>query len=108
MGSLAEQFGKQVRQRRKARGLTQAQLAEAASMSEEWVRRIERGAGSPSFDAIEVLAEALGVSVADLFSTMTKSDERAARVSGLFAGLTDPEQDWLEGVLRTAAARPRH
>jgi transcriptional regulator with XRE-family HTH domain len=46
VGMLAEQFGREVRMRRKALGLSQAALAEAA-MSEDWVRRPERGTGAP-------------------------------------------------------------
>lgn len=108
LANLAEKFGQQVRQRRKARGLTQAQLAEATSMSEEWIRRIERGAGSPSLEAIDSLAAALGTTPSDLFETMADADERMARIAALFASLTESEQHWLENLLRAAATRPNN
>ena len=106
MANLAETFGQHIRARRKARGLTQAQLAEAASMSEEWIRRIERGAGSPSFDAIEALAVALGAAPGDLFQDVDAADVRMLRVAGLFARLPEAEQAWLEKLVQAAAARP--
>lgn len=107
MAKLAIQFGDQIRERRKARGLTQAQLAEATSMSEEWIRRIERGAGSPSFDALEALALALGASVADLFMTMTNRDTLMIRLGALAEGATDAELEWLESLIRVAVSHPK-
>lgn len=106
MAKLAESFGQEVRARRKARGLTQAQLAEATSMSEEWIRKIERGAGSPSFDAIEALANALDAAPGDFFRSVEAADVRMLRVAGLFAGLPEAEQAWLEKLVQAAAARP--
>lgn len=63
MVGLAERFGKHIRLLRGRMGMTQAELADRAGISEEWLRRIERGAASPSFDTIEALAAALGTKV---------------------------------------------
>lgn len=65
---LRERFGQQVRSLRAARGLTQEQLAERAEISVDFLSLIERGRSSPSFDNLDDLAQALGVSVAHLFS----------------------------------------
>lgn len=67
MAGLAKSFGQQVRLRSNL-GLTQFQLAEAIDMSVEWVRRIENGGASPSFDTISALAKALRARPADLFA----------------------------------------
>lgn len=106
MIKLAEQFGKEVRARRKARGITQGALAEAASLSEDWVRRIERGAGAPSFDALDALASALGTSVSDLFVPSTPRDGQMARLETLVGELSDTELEWVLSMLRTVLARP--
>jgi transcriptional regulator with XRE-family HTH domain len=50
-------------------GLTQKQLAERAGISVDFLSLIERGKNSPSFDNLDDLADALGVSVAELFSS---------------------------------------
>ncbi|MFZ0393294.1 MAG: helix-turn-helix transcriptional regulator [Terracidiphilus sp.] len=49
-------------------GLTQEQLAERAGISVDFLSLIERGRSSPSFENLDELADALEVSVADLFS----------------------------------------
>lgn len=59
--SLATIFGTNLRHHRKAKHLTQAQLAEKASLSTEMVSKIERGIAAPSFTTIEKLSEILGV-----------------------------------------------
>ena len=106
MAKLAERFGLGVRTRGKARGLTQAQLGEAAGLSEEWLRRIERGAGAPSFDAIEALAGALGCEVGDLFSTMKPHEAAVGRIEALLSSVPDVDLPWLEDLVRVAVRRP--
>lgn len=106
MATLAEKFGKQVRTRRKARSMTQAKLSEAAGLSEEWLRRIERGAGAPSFDALEALADALACPVAALFTEASERDVVAARIHGLLSGVEDDDLPWLEELVRIAIRRP--
>ena len=107
VAKLAEQFGKQVRARRKARSMTQAQLSEAAGFSEEWLRRIERGAGAPSFEALEALAGALSCSVADLFLDLAPRDEAITRLDTLLASASDQDLPWLEDILRVALRRAK-
>lgn len=105
MAKLAERFGKEVRARRKARAMTQAQLSEAAGLSEDWLRRIERGAGAPSFDALDALADALSCSVADLFLPMTVLAEAGARLEVLLSSAQDDDLAWLEDLIRVAIRR---
>lgn len=64
---LRELFGTSLRQCRRARRLTQAQLAEATDLSLEMIGRLERGLAAPSFDTIAALAEALQIAPAALF-----------------------------------------
>ena len=52
-------FGKNVRNYRKANGLTQEQLAERVNVSMETIGKIERGAAAPTFTTAERIAEAL-------------------------------------------------
>ena len=106
MAKLSVQFGHEVRARRKARGLTQAQLGEVVGLSEEWLRRIERGAGAPSFDAIEALAGALRCSPADLFSAMTPRGTAETRIDALLSDVSEADLPWLEDLIRVAIRRP--
>jgi predicted ATPase/DNA-binding XRE family transcriptional regulator len=59
--SDVESFGKWLQQRRKARDLSQEQLAEQIGVSPETIRKIERGTRRPSKEVAELLARALGV-----------------------------------------------
>ncbi len=107
MGQLAQTFGKQIKVLRAERGLTQAQLAERSGISEEWVRRIERGDGSPSLDTIEVLAQSLGVAVAALFGGHPDLPALTPSLLRILAALEGEELDWVESAARLVAARPR-
>lgn len=78
MPTLKGLFGSSVRAHRVAKGLSQPELADAAYISEAWLRRIELGQASPSFDTIEALCIALGVSAPELFGGRPATDARAA------------------------------
>lgn len=56
-----------VRTIRKARGLTQEDLAEMIERSVDAVSNIERGVSLAGYDTLERLAEGLGVPVAEFF-----------------------------------------
>lgn len=60
-------IGEEVRRRREDLGLTGAQLAERAGMAPSAVSQIETGKRTPSSVSVVKLAEALGVSVGDLY-----------------------------------------
>ena len=52
---------------RKAKGLSQTELAEAVGIKQATVSRIEKGVNNPSLDVAERIAVALGVNVVELF-----------------------------------------
>lgn len=66
--NLARRFGEHLRLLRTERGLTQERLAERSDLSVDGIRRIERGAFSPSLDTIGRLCTGLDLSMATLFS----------------------------------------
>lgn len=49
--------------------MSQEAFADRCGLARSYMSRVERGAGNPSLDAIEVLAVALGVEVKALFET---------------------------------------
>lgn len=59
-------FGEQVRRLRKARGLSQEELAELADMHRNYIGGIERGERNVALLNILRLAKALGVSLSEL------------------------------------------
>ena len=65
---LNEAVGLQVKQLRKALGMTQLQLAFEAGLSLEHIGQVERGGTSPSVKNVAKIAAGLGVPVAQLFA----------------------------------------
>ena len=65
----AKMFGAFLAQVRRAQGLTQAELAEQLHVTDKAVSRWERGVGLPDINTLEPLADALGLSLADLMLT---------------------------------------
>ena len=69
---LRKRFGDRVKELRLASGLSQEAFADRCGFARSYMSRIERGAGNPSLDAIEVLAVGLGVEVQTLFEVMMR------------------------------------
>ena len=61
-------FGRNIRRRRKERGLTQEELAFESELDLTYVGGIERGARNPSLLVMARLADALSISLSKLLS----------------------------------------
>ena len=64
--SARERFGTNLREARKARGLTQEGLGELACLHPTYVGSVERAERNVSIDNMESLAHALSLDIADL------------------------------------------
>ena len=64
---LRRQFAKRLKTLRIEKQLTQEELAKRTNLSTSFISNLERGVNAPSFETLESIAEALGVSVKDLF-----------------------------------------
>lgn len=64
---LTIKFGNRIRELRKDKGLSQEDFADLCGFDRTYVSGIERGTRNPTLKALEVLANALGVSIEDLF-----------------------------------------
>jgi transcriptional regulator with XRE-family HTH domain len=65
---LQKKLGQRIADLRKARHLTQVQLAKAVGCSVEFISLVEREVNAPSVARLEVFAKALKVGVVDLFT----------------------------------------
>jgi transcriptional regulator with XRE-family HTH domain len=83
MGGIEKRFGERVRELRKACGLSQEELAHRAGVHRTYLGGIERGERNPSLRNISAIAEALQVTLSDLFSFSGPPD--GARSNGLGA-----------------------
>ena len=106
---LKQLFGSCLRQARRSRGLTQAQLAEATGLSLEMVGRLERGLTAPSFDTITALLAALQIAPAELFGSEPTGiagprSELLTRIGALLSASSDAELKRAEKVLAALLA----
>lgn len=67
MESLTQRFGRCVRDLRVEKGLSQVEFGERCGFYQTYLSRIETGKANPTLNAIEVIANALGLTVFDLF-----------------------------------------
>lgn len=65
---LQKKLGKRIAALRKARKLTQEQMAEALGYSVEFISLVERGVNAPSVAGLEEFAKVLKVEVKELFT----------------------------------------
>jgi transcriptional regulator with XRE-family HTH domain len=73
-------FGTNVRQHRRAAGMTQEGLGDRVGISIETIGKIERGAAAPSFETVERIATALGIAPIALFDAGTLPDGERGRL----------------------------
>jgi len=66
----AKALGTRMRELRQARGWSQEYLAAAADMHRTYLWGIERGVRNPCLRHLVQIADALGVSIAELFTTI--------------------------------------
>lgn len=71
--ALCEALGMAIRERRKALGLTLAQMAQRTGVSLGYLSQIELGKNSASIDTLYQISLGLGVKMADLFNTIQPS-----------------------------------
>jgi transcriptional regulator with XRE-family HTH domain len=64
---LAKNFGSNVIKLRKAKGMTQEQLADEAGIERSYMGAIERGERNPTLHKVYQIYKALKVSLLDLF-----------------------------------------
>lgn len=65
----AQKFGAFIAENRKAKGMTQADLAKKLQVTDKAVSRWERGIGFPDISTIEPLASALGLSILEIMKS---------------------------------------
>ena len=68
MSKITKQFGDRVRELRLSKGLSQEELAFRVKIHRTYIGGIERGERNPSLKNIAAIANALGVTLSELFS----------------------------------------
>jgi transcriptional regulator with XRE-family HTH domain len=66
MSPTPKQMGARIRRLRKAKGMSQQELADKARLTRVYITRVEAGQQDPSLSTINAIARALDVSAAEL------------------------------------------
>lgn len=92
----AKAFGSFLAETRKAKGLTQSALAEQLHVTDKAISRWERGLGFPDINTLEPLAEALGLTLAQLMHADPGDGEGAGQpLEDFFSLLVPVHIQWM-------------
>ena len=67
MSNLQKIVGERIRNFRKEKGWSQEELADNANLHTTYIGQLERGEKNPTLESIEKIANALGISLEELF-----------------------------------------
>lgn len=81
MKELRRRLGLRIREVRRARGLTQEELAERVGISPRYLSRVEVGQQNPSIQTVAQLATALDIELSELFNFGHLGTEKELRQS---------------------------
>jgi transcriptional regulator with XRE-family HTH domain len=101
-------LGRNIAERRKALGLTQAELAEKLGADTVTVSRFERGSHLPSLQRLERVADTLGIPLAELLSQSTNlCTDQALLIQGWLANLSESDRKLTLDMMQTWCSRLR-
>ena len=100
-------FGREIRRRREALGMTLEQLAESSKLTPNYIGTIENGKRDPSLSTVLALARGLRVAPAELFGGLEDLSPPATEAGLLFDGSPSDVQDAVLQILRSVAKRRR-
>lgn len=78
MSQLRSQFAKRLKALRVEKQLTQEELAGMTGLSTSFISSLERGVDAASFESLDSIAKALGVSVKDLFDFESRGGDSSS------------------------------
>lgn len=71
--TLAQRFGRCVRELRQEAGLSQVEFGERCGFYQTYLSRLERGQANPTLNAMEVIAKASGVTIFELWDRVKRA-----------------------------------
>jgi len=99
MGEILKIFGKRLRSLRRAKDMTQEQVAERAGLSLQSVGEIERGRGNPTLVNVERLSDALDVELTELFDLGDVKMTREQAIQEILARLEGATEEQVRALL---------
>ena len=100
-------FGREVRRRREALGITLEQLAESAKLTPNYIGTIENGKRDPSLSTVLALARGLKVNAAEFFGGVDDLSPAAAEAGRLFDASPPDVQEAVLKILHAVTKKRR-
>ncbi len=104
--SFSVRLGSRIRARRKAKGWSQAELAEAVGVGANYIGILERGQKLPTLDTLVAVAKALGCSPAELLDEVQAKDPWLDEVIAVAGSVPKARREIVLAVLRAMASQP--
>jgi transcriptional regulator with XRE-family HTH domain len=100
-------FGREVRRRRGALGLTLEQLAERSGLTPNYIGTVENGRRDPSLSTVLALAKGLGLAPGELLGGVGELSPASTEAATLIETLSPEVQVATLGLLRVLSKRRR-
>lgn len=100
---LSQRLGASIRRLRKARGWSQAELAEKVDVSLDYVSLLERGRRLPALGVLVQISEIFGVSVDEVLGRDADGDDWIREATGLLGSVPPRVRGIVLAMLRGAA-----
>jgi len=97
------EFGREVRRRREALGLTLEGLAERAELTPNYIGTIENGKRDPSISTISAIARGLDLAPGELLGELPELSPMVIEVGRLFDGTSPDIQAAILSIMRASA-----
>ena len=99
---LVLEFGREIRRRREALGLTLEQLSERSGITPNYIGTIENGKRDPSISTLHGIAKGLGIPLGELLGAKSTLSPSAIELAKLFDQVLNEVQTAVLLLLRTA------
>ena len=100
-------FGRSVKRRREALGLTLEALAERAGLSPNYIGTVENGRRDPSLSTVLALAKGLRIAPGELLGPVKELSSEAYDVGRAYDAAPEEAQDLVVRLLRVVGRRRR-
>lgn len=98
-------FGREVRRRREALGLTLEMLAERSNLTPNYIGSIEIGKRDPSLSTVLAIARGFGVPPGELLGGLPSLGPAATEAARLFDGVPPALQEGILALLRAVSRK---
>ena len=96
--NIGQIVGQRIQKIRRAKGLTQQQLAEMVGISTNYLSDVERGKSSARIDKLVAIINALGCSADDVFADVINVNDESVDISA--ANLTPKQLNLISDIIK--------